>query len=139
MKQDLTRAYRRLLGLYPADQRLLFEVEMITTFGAAAEEHCAKGRAAIARFVFFEMIGLIHGIVVEWNIKLATDAYRAADLVRASSLPAALMATLIHALYRSDSRFNNRGCDPRMMRPGWIAWNDWYGDGLSLDDSPLVK
>jgi len=139
MKPDLTRVYKKLLRLYPRDQRLLFEVEMANTFAAVAEECFAMGWAAVVRFVLTELIGLSREIVGEWNIKFAAEAFRSANLVRARSLLAEGFAALIHAAYESDSRFKNRcGRDPRMMRPAWISWNDWYGDGLWLDDSSVV-
>lgn len=74
---EMSRAYRTLLRIYPADYRARFTTEMIRAFEQASNEH--RGRT---RFVVAECTGLFVGALAEWIAKWTTD-----PSIRGRSLP----------------------------------------------------
>ena len=99
----MKRAYWTLLGLFPADYRALFAVEMLTAFEKAAEDGRAQGLAAVIRFLVVEFLSLMTGAGMEWIAKWTTDSS-----VRGRSLP-----------------------DLRMMRPPGVPGELWFAGAWS--------
>jgi hypothetical protein len=68
---DLTRIYRLLLGLYPADEREQFGAEMEAVFRQAAQEYRGRGSGVYAWFAVREFAGLLAGAAAARFEKLA--------------------------------------------------------------------
>lgn len=71
----ITRLYKILLRLYPRDCRAWCAPEMLDAFEKAAMEHRARGRAALARFGFAELSGLLVEAGAAWIAKLTSSRY----------------------------------------------------------------
>jgi len=91
----MKRVYDSLLRLYPRDYRALFGVEMRAAFEAAEKERTS----APVTFYFYELTGLLLGILTEWTAKLTTDTS-----IRGRTLP-----------------------DRLLMRPPGVSWQSHYG------------
>ena len=106
----MTRAYRILLLLYPADYRALFAAGMLNAFAKTAAERRGQGRAVFIRFALAELAGLTIGAGAEWIAKLTTETS-----VRGRCLP-----------------------DLRMMRPPGVSRELWFaGAGMSAGQSSV--
>jgi hypothetical protein len=107
----MVRAYRILLGIYPADYRALFAEEKSHVFEKAYEEYRDRGWSETVRFAIGETIGLLVGAGGEWAAKLTTDRSH-----RGRYLP-----------------------DLRMMRPPGVSKELWFsGAGMSVGQSALA-
>lgn len=95
---QLNRAYKSLLRLYPLDYRARFAAEMLATFQQTAIERRKQGSLPFTRFASFELLGLLAGSEIEWLEKLLTDRS-----VRGRHLP-----------------------DLRMMRPPGVPKEIWF-------------
>ena len=71
----ITRLYKILLRLYPRDCRAWCAPEMLDAFEKAAMEHRVRGRAALARFGFAELGGLLAQAGADWIAKFTSSRY----------------------------------------------------------------
>jgi hypothetical protein len=107
----LSRAYKILLRLYPADYRALFAEEKSQVFETAYEEYRYRAWPEIVRFAIGEAIGLLMGAGAEWAAKLTTDRSH-----RGRYLP-----------------------DLRMMRPPGVSKELWFsGAPMSAGQSAVA-
>ncbi len=79
MRDEMIRASRILLRLYPYDYRSAFALEILNAVECASQERCARGGRV---FVVAEFTGLLVGAATEWFAKLTTPTS-----VRGRSLP----------------------------------------------------
>ena len=101
------QAYRTLLQLYPADYKLVFREEMLSTFVKAAENRRAQGGLAFVQFAVAELMGLATGAAAEWISKLTTDpAVRArcmqTDVAQAERRMEVIIGHMVHAIANHD-------------------------------------
>lgn len=94
----LRRVFQLLMRLYPAEHRRVFGAEMLAVFDRAAAERRAQGRAAVARFAFAEVMGVLHAAPAEW---CACMRLPAAPLA-AGVIAAALMHLMIYEQLLTD-------------------------------------
>lgn len=108
----MTCTYQVLLRLYPADFRVSFEADMLSTFAKMADDCRAQdhSRSRFVVFVLRELIALAAGAASEWIAKWTTDR-----AVRGRSLP-----------------------DLRMMRPPGVPKSVWFAPRRACiaDDCP---
>ena len=71
----MSRVYKVLLQLYPADYADVFSPEMLAAFEQAFEEHRRLGSAGLLHFLLAELISLLRGIWAEWVAKTAYNIY----------------------------------------------------------------
>ena len=71
----VTRTYKILLRLYPRDCRAWCAPEMLDAFEKAAAERHAQGLAALVRFGFAELSGLLVEAGAAWIAKFTSSRY----------------------------------------------------------------
>ena len=111
----MRRLYAVLLRLYPREHNAKFAAEMLSTFEQSAEEHRARGRGALARFVVVESLGLIAGACVAWCTRRTAarelaHAHLPPEVMQAQARVDALVKRMIDAI--ANHRFEEaRSCD----------------------------
>jgi hypothetical protein len=73
--KPITRLYKILLWLYPRDCRAWCAPEMLDAFEKTATERRTEGRAALARFGFAELTGLLVEAGAAWIAKFTSSRY----------------------------------------------------------------
>lgn len=112
----MTRAYKILIRLYPLDIKVLYGQEMVSTFEAGLNERRQRGRTALARFLFGELIWLLCDAAEEWIVKLSSH-----PSFRGRCLP-----------------------DARLVRPPGVGKKEWYYSddakpARSIDSDPRTE
>jgi hypothetical protein len=101
--------YKVFLRLYPRDYSDFFGAEMLSTFIDSLEGHRREGSAALARFEFVELGGLIRGAMFEWIAKIAHSVYHSSSYIENTCLP-----------------------DRHLMRPAGVARELYFGHQTSI-------
>ena len=101
----MSRVYKVLLQLYPADYADLFSAEMLAAFEQSFEKHRRHGSAGLLRFVLAELIGLLMGIRAEWVAKAAYNVYHSNSYTGQRCVP-----------------------DRRVMRPAGVARESYFAE-----------
>jgi hypothetical protein len=80
----MTRAYKRLLQIYPPEYLEAFANEMLEAFDEALQERSRQGVASLLPFLLRELFSIFKSAVSEWAARLTYSIYHSSSYVSRS-------------------------------------------------------